>query len=76
MARYSFALGVDGEVTEAGIVHSDSFDDALVELSRRFKPQRGDTLEIGVPGFPPARYEHTGYANGWRGWRPAGVLAA
>ena len=76
MARFAFALGAEGEIREAGIVHSDSFDEALVELSRRYRPQRGDTLELGVPGFPPARYEHTGYANGVRGWRPRGLLAA
>jgi len=76
MGRFAFALGVEGEIREAGIVQSDSFDEALVELSRRYRPQRGDTLEIGVQGFPPARYEHTGYANGVRGWRPAGLLAA
>ena len=76
MARFAFALGVDGEITESGIVQSDSFDEALVELSRRYRPQAGDTLELGVQGFPPARYQHTGYANGVRGWRPAGLLAA
>ena len=76
MARFSFALGVDGEVTETGVVQCDSFDDALLELSRRYRPSRGDTLEIGVTGFPPARYQHTGYANGVRGWKPAGLMAA
>lgn len=76
MARFAFALGVEGEVTEAGVVHSETFEEALLELSRRYRPQKGDTLELGVPGFPPARYEHTGYANGVRGWRPAGLMAA
>lgn len=76
MARFAFALGVEGEVTEAGVVHSETFEDALLELSRRYRPQKGHTLELGVPGFPPARYEHTGFANGVRGWRPAGLMAA
>ena len=47
MARFAFALGVEGEVTEAGVVQCESFDDALEELSRRYRPQKGDTLEIG-----------------------------
>lgn len=76
MARFAFALGVEGEVTEAGVVHSETFEEALLELSRRYRPQRGHTLELGVPGFPPARYEHTGFANGVRGWKPAGLMAA
>ena len=76
MARFAFALGVEGEVREAGIVQCESFEEALLELSRRYRPQKGDTLEIGVPGFPPARYEHTGFARGVKGWRPAGLLAA
>ena len=76
MARFTFALGVEGELRDAGVVQSDSFDEALVELSRRYRPQKGDVLEIGVAGFPPARYEHTGFANGVKGWRPAGLLAA
>jgi hypothetical protein len=76
MARFAFALGVEGEVREAGVVQCDSFDDALVELSRRYRPKKGDTLTIGVAGFPPARYEHTGYARGVKGWRPTGLMAA
>jgi hypothetical protein len=76
MARFAFALSVEGEIREAGIVSTDSFDEALFEVSRRYRPQKGDTLQIGVPGFPPARYEHTGFARGVKGWRPAGLLAA
>lgn len=76
MARYTYFLGADGDVREVGFVFSDSFDEALATVTRRCTPGKGDTLEIGIDGFPPARYEHTGYARGRAGWRPAGMLAA
>ena len=76
MARYTFSLGTYDEVRETGVVIGDDFDEAIATLSRRFRPTKGDTLQIGVDGFPPARYEHTGYARGVAGWRPAGLMAA
>jgi hypothetical protein len=30
----------------------------------------GDTLEIGVPGFPPARFELVKTGRKSRGWKP------
>jgi hypothetical protein len=76
MPRYAFALSREEDGREAGIVHSESFDDALEAVCRRFPVKKGDRLEIGVAGFPPACYEHTGYARGVKGWRPSGLLAA
>jgi len=76
MARFAFSLGTHDELRETGVVIGDSFDEALATLSRRFRPTKGDRLELGVEGFPPARYEHTGYARGVAGWRPAGLMAA
>jgi hypothetical protein len=76
MARFTFALGVEGELRDAGVVQSDSFDEALVELSRRYRPQKGDVLEIGVAGFPPARYTMAAALGGIGGWQPANRQAA
>ena len=76
MPRFSFTLSREEESHDAGIVQSESFDDALEAVCRRYPAKKGDVLEIGVPGFPPARYQNTGYARGVKGWRPAGLLAA
>ena len=76
MPRYNFSLFTSGLVGEAGVVQSDSFDDALAAISEHVTAKEGDTLEIGVNGFPPARYLRVDIANGTRGWRPAGQLAA
>jgi len=35
----------------------------------------GDMLEIGVPGFPPARFECVS-GLGENMWRPTGLMAA
>jgi hypothetical protein len=76
MARYQFALNSAGE-TQAGIVQSDSFAEAMQLLGERMEIQTGDTLEIGVFGFPPARYECIAAVDeGDVLWRPAGLMAA
>ena len=76
MPRYNFSLFTSGLVGEAGVVQSDSFDDALAAISEHVTAKEGDTLEIGVNGFPPARYHKVSAADGIRAWRPAGQLAA
>ena len=76
MPRFNFSLISSGLVGEAGVVQSDSFDDALAAISEHVTANEGDTLEIGVNGFPPARYHRVGLLAGARGWRPAGQLAA
>jgi hypothetical protein len=57
MATYTFSLGGQDDLRQAGIIHSQSFDQALQLVGQRVAVSRGDTLEIGVKGFPPARYE-------------------
>jgi hypothetical protein len=57
MAKYTFALGSDADVRQAGVIQSASFDEALRALGEKISVKKGDTLEIGVSGFPPARYE-------------------
>jgi hypothetical protein len=77
MPRYQFAIGGTGIVREAGFVHSESFSEAITAISRRVQAHTGDTLEIGVAGFPPARYECLWAENGnAQSWKPEGLLAA
>lgn len=76
MPRYNFSLFTSGLVGEAGVVQSESFDDALAAISEHVTANQGDTLEIGVFGFPPARYHKVNEDAGTRAWRPAGQLAA
>ena len=78
MSRYLFAISSGPEsVRQAGVVESDSFDEAVIMLGKRIPVQTGDSLEIGVSGFPPARYRCIGAVKSGRPlWVPAGALAA
>jgi len=78
MSKYQFAIssGPDS-IRQAGVVESDSFDEAVILLGEKVPVQAGDSLEIGVFGFPPARYECVGSARGGQPmWVPFGKLAA
>lgn len=77
MATYSFSLGNQEETRQAGIIHSASFEEALELVGERVSVNPGDTLEIGVKGFPPARYQcvETNFEGGVF-WVPANKLAA
>lgn len=76
MPRFHFSLGTADAIREAGAVQSDNFDDALEALAEQADAHVGDVLEIGVPGFPPARYEFVRTGRRSRGWRPTNQLAA
>ena len=77
MPRFQFAIVKTDTVREAGFVHSESFSEAITAISQRVRAEAGDTLEIGVSGFPPARYECLFAEKGnARTWKPAGRLAA
>lgn len=77
MPRYQFAIVKTDTVRESGFVHSESFSGAITAISHRVRAEAGDTLEIGVSGFPPARYACLFSENGnARSWRPEGLLAA
>jgi len=78
MSKYQFAISSGPEsIRQAGVVESDSFDEAVVLLGERIPVQEGDSLEIGVYGFPPARFECVGAVRGGRPlWVPQGKLAA
>ena len=77
MPRFQFSLNSSEAVRQAGIIQSDSFSDALTALAEQLPVEEGDTLEIGVKGFPPARFEYVSSPDdGTQSWRPAGRLAA
>ena len=79
MPRFRFALSNTSthQVREAGMVQTETFDDAMTAISEHLDAREGETLEIGVPGFPPARYEcYWSIDAGTSEWRPAGRLAA
>ena len=57
MATYTFSLSTSEDSRQAGLIQSSSFDEALRLVCERMTVTQGDTLEIGVNGFPPARYE-------------------
>lgn len=77
MTRFEFALKSTDEIRQAGVVQSESFSDALSLVSKHVTVQDGDTLEIGVAGFPPARYAFVPTdAVDAVSWRPLGLMAA
>ena len=77
MAMDTFSLSTSEEARQAGVIHSTSFDEALRLVGERMTVSQGDTLEIGVRGFPPARYECVETLfDGSVFWQPAAKLAA
>lgn len=77
MSKYLFAISSGPEsVRQAGVVESDSFVDAVTLLGTRIPVQKGDSLEIGVTGFPPARYHCVGAMKSRPIWVPEGQIAA
>lgn len=77
MATFTFSLSTPLESRQAGVIQSDSFEEALRLVGERMSVTQGDTLEIGVKGFPPARYECVeALFDGSVFWAPAARLAA
>jgi hypothetical protein len=77
MATYSFTIDSSDDSRQAGIIHSTSFQEALELVGERVAVNLGDTLEIGVKGFPPARYQCVEAMFGGRVlWAPANQIAA
>ena len=75
MSRYSFA--VSGlESRHEGVIDCDSFLGAVDALGQHVDVRTGDLLEIGVAGFPPARYQCVGEIRSLPVWMPAGQRAA
>jgi hypothetical protein len=78
LSKFQFAISSGPEsVRQAGVVESDSFDDAVVLLGEKVSVRTGDSLEIGVTGFPPARFQCVSALRGGRPiWIPQGLMAA
>jgi hypothetical protein len=78
MSKFQFAISSGPEsVRKAGFLESDSFDEAVVLLGEKIPVRTGDSLEIGVFGFPPARFQCVSSARGGKPvWMPEGKLAA
>ena len=78
MSKFQFAISSGPEaIRQAGVVESDSFDDAVELLGQKIRVHAGDSLEIGVFGFPPARYQCVGAVKQGRPiWIPEGQMAA
>ena len=77
MATYTFSLSTSEEARQAGLIQSTSFEEALHLVGERMTVNRGDTLEIGVNGFPPARYECVeSLLDGSVFWQPAATKLA
>ena len=76
MSKFRFSVsGLDSR--REGVIESDSFLAAVDALGEHVNVHQGDVLEIGVVGFPPARYECVGEIHsGSPLWMPAGRLAA
>jgi hypothetical protein len=76
MATYTFSLDSSEDTRQAGIIQSASFEEALRLVSERISVSQGDRLEIGVRGFPPARFEcaHS-LLDGTVFWQPAKLAA-
>jgi hypothetical protein len=76
MSKFRFAVN-SRQMRQEGVIQSDSFGEAIDNLWEHVEVQQGDTLEIGVKGFPPAFFHCVGALNGGRPvWMPAKQLAA
>ena len=56
MSKFRFSLS-NAVVRQEGTVESDTFTNAVDSIWQHVDVKQGDVLEIGVLGFPPARYE-------------------
>ena len=76
MGKYRFAVSTIVSRRE-GIVEGNSFAHAVETLAEHVSVKAGDRLEIGVVGFPPARFECVGaLMDGSPFWMPTSELAA
>jgi hypothetical protein len=78
LSKFQFAISSGPEsVRQAGVVESESFSDAVDLLGEKIPVRTGDSLEIGVLGFPPARFQCVSAMKGGKiVWMPEGRMAA
>lgn len=75
MSKFRFSVS-NVESRSEGVIESPSFVAAVDALAEHVDVRMGDVLEIGVAGFPPARYECVGEMQSLPVWMPATRLAA
>jgi len=75
MSKFRFSLS-NVETRHEGVIDSPSFLAAVDALADHVDVRTGDVLEIGVPGFPPARYECVGEVQSLPVWMPSTPMAA
>ncbi len=76
MSKFRFSV-TSLQNRQEGVVESANFSDAVTALGKHVTVHKGDVLEIGVFGFPPARFECVGQiTEGEPVWFPAGQMAA
>ncbi|MFI5228222.1 MAG: hypothetical protein ACHQWU_04085 [Gemmatimonadales bacterium] len=76
MSKFTFSVSGPDSL-QGGLVESETFRAAVDALGEQVTVHTGDVLEIGVFGFPPARFECVGQLNaGLPMWMPAGLKAA
>jgi hypothetical protein len=70
MSKFCFSVSsIDSR--HEGTIESDSFTAAVDALGEHVDVHAGDVLEIGVFGFPPARFECVGEVKDFPMWVPA-----
>jgi hypothetical protein len=70
MPRFEYALSTAETLRSSGVVVSNDFADALHTIQENAAISNGDVLMLGVPGFPPVRYECVGLEVDTEGWTP------
>lgn len=70
MSKFRFAVS-SFDARHEGTIESDSFLAAVDALGEHVDVHAGDVLEIGVVGFPPARFECVGDIKDLPVWVPA-----
>ena len=75
MSKFCFSVS-NMESRQEGVIDSPSFIAAVDALADHVEVRTGDVLEIGVAGFPPARYECVGEIRSLPVWMPASTMAA
>jgi len=55
MSKFRFSVS-NVEMRQEGVIESPDFMAAVGALGKKVEVRSGDTLEIGVLGFPPARF--------------------
>jgi len=75
MSKYRFAL-TSVKLRQEGVIESETFVGAVDALGQQVDVRTGDVLEIGVLGFPPAKFHCVGALNESPVWMPASAQAA